>query len=325
MLAFTCARLAAQEVEPFTRHAVRNISESGAAVQVFPMAASQQGGRHPEAYHSHATRGLPYFDVVRLTPLRSETLRWSSAFVQANQRLNGTIPAERLRMVQGRGEGSKSRHSGRSSDAAGRAGSRCAREKVGGDNARNAQERRGSRTIETGLSGACVSVAANRGSADKASGVGQAAVAVSRNSSGGEKLVAYVVPDEDYLHSALLAEEDEHIEEWRTVFNFFQEDEGSQVRASTYGSGRAATRNDEFRPMRCGSGSTYGRGDIVAASCGDFGDRMRHRTAFVAHSADEQTLRRHGFFGLLAEIARKTNGGVGRKAECRDVVGTSSR
>ena len=61
----------------------------------------------------------------------------------------------------------------------------------------------------------------------KHSGVDQAAVTLSRNASGGEKLVAYVVPDEDYLHNALLAEEDEHIEEWRTVFNFFQEDGGS--------------------------------------------------------------------------------------------------
>ena len=39
--------------------------------------------------------------------------------------------------------------------------------------------------------------------------------------------MAYVVPDEDYLHSVLLAEEDEHIKEWRSVFDFFQEDEGS--------------------------------------------------------------------------------------------------
>ena len=52
----------------------RNISESSAAVQVFPLAASQQGGRYPEAPPLHATRGLPNFDVVRHTPLRAATL-----------------------------------------------------------------------------------------------------------------------------------------------------------------------------------------------------------------------------------------------------------
>ena len=35
------------------------------------------------------------------------------------------------------------------------------------------------------------------------------------------------MPDNDYLRSLLRANEDEHIEEWRTVFDYFQEDEGS--------------------------------------------------------------------------------------------------
>ena len=61
----------------------------------------------------------------------------------------------------------------------------------------------------------------------KHSGVGQATVTVSKNASGDEKLVAYLVPAKDYLESELAAEQNERIEEWRTVFDFFQKDEGS--------------------------------------------------------------------------------------------------
>ena len=61
----------------------------------------------------------------------------------------------------------------------------------------------------------------------KHSGVGQATVTVSKNASGDEKLVAYLVPAKDYLESELEAEQNERIEEWRTVFDFFEKDEGS--------------------------------------------------------------------------------------------------
>jgi ubiquinone/menaquinone biosynthesis C-methylase UbiE len=60
-------------------------------------------------------------------------------------------------------------------------------------------------------------------------GVGHAAVTVSRNASGDQKLIAYVVPDENYLDSVLAAEQNEgkRIKEWRTVFDWYQKDDGS--------------------------------------------------------------------------------------------------
>ena len=61
----------------------------------------------------------------------------------------------------------------------------------------------------------------------KHSGVDQATVTVSKNTSGDEKLVAYLVPAKDYLESELEAEQNERIEEWRTVFDFFQKGDGS--------------------------------------------------------------------------------------------------
>ena len=60
-------------------------------------------------------------------------------------------------------------------------------------------------------------------------GVQQAEVSVSMLPSGDQKLVAYVVPDKNYLDSVLAAEqnEDRRISEWRTVFDLFQKDDGS--------------------------------------------------------------------------------------------------
>jgi amino acid adenylation domain-containing protein len=57
-------------------------------------------------------------------------------------------------------------------------------------------------------------------------GVRQAVVTASRHASGEQKLVAYVVPDKDYLHS-VAANEGERLEDWRAVFDWFQEEEGS--------------------------------------------------------------------------------------------------
>ena len=60
-------------------------------------------------------------------------------------------------------------------------------------------------------------------------GVGRAGVTVSRNASGDQKVIAYVVPDENYLDRVLAAEQNEskRIKEWRTVFDWYQKDDGS--------------------------------------------------------------------------------------------------
>jgi SAM-dependent methyltransferase len=59
------------------------------------------------------------------------------------------------------------------------------------------------------------------------SGVGQAAVAVSRSDSGEQRLVAYIVPDQEYLDSLIEPDknEDKRIKEWRAVFDWFQKDD----------------------------------------------------------------------------------------------------
>ena len=64
-------------------------------------------------------------------------------------------------------------------------------------------------------------------------GVRQAAVTASGYSSGEQKLLAYVVPDKDFLDRELKTHENERIEEWRAVFDWFQEEGASGAGLNT--------------------------------------------------------------------------------------------